>query len=258
MGWPFLLIVAFGLGACSPKLDTISVQEQGALTYHPIVTTWTASRDGRLEVVEESAASPSSTEQKQTERVNVTITDQQFDELKAALAPVRQAIGRPTNWPCTLPDGSPIRVQYSGSDGSWRWTSADGCEQTRAREIFGAAQNATAMLRRWSSNPSRGSGAAPTDVPLANIYTNPEAFEGKAVTTCGWAPIDGPTVIVKGLNFGRSPAAIWLDRPVQSASGCLEANVVRSMTPTDDPNLMDGPVTLKGWRLKVRRALPSN
>lgn len=152
MHWPVLLIVAFGLGGCSPRLDTISVREEGGLTYRPNATTWRASRDGRLEVVEESAASRSPSELKQVKRVNVTITGQQFDDLKAALTPVRQASGRPTNGPCTLPDGPTILVQYDGSDGSWRWSSADGCEQARAREVFGAAQDATGRLRRWTNN----------------------------------------------------------------------------------------------------------
>ena len=98
--------------------------------------------------------------------------------------------------------------------------------------------------------------AALAVTPLNNIYTNPSAFRNKVVTTCGRAPINRSMVIVKGLNFGRSPAAIWLNRPIKSVSGCIEAEVVRADTPPANPNLMDGPITLKGWRLKVRRVLP--
>ena len=94
-------------------------------------------------------------------------------------------------------------------------------------------------------------------VPLSSIYANPSAFRGKVVTTCSRNPINGPTVMVEGLNFGRSPAVIWLDRPIKSASKCIEAEVVRASTPPPDPKLMDGPIALQGWRLKVLRVVPA-
>ena len=93
-------------------------------------------------------------------------------------------------------------------------------------------------------------------VPLRSIYANPGAFEGKVVTTCG-RNFNGPTVMVEGLSFGRSPAMIWLDRPIKAASRCVEAEVVRANTPPPDPKLMDGPIALQGWRLRVRRVVPS-
>ncbi len=90
---------------------------------------------------------------------------------------------------------------------------------------------------------------------LADIFASPNAFEGKIVSVCGRHPIDGPTVIVG--NMGRSPTRIWLDRPINAASGCIAARVVRAQTPLPDPRLADGPIDLSGWRLKVLHILPS-
>jgi hypothetical protein len=98
--------------------------------------------------------------------------------------------------------------------------------------------------------------SASAAVPLSSIYANPAAFRGKVVTTCGRNPLNGPTIMVEGLNFGRSPTVIWLDRAIKSASRCIEAEVVRANTPRPDPKLMDGPIALQGWRLKVLRVVP--
>ncbi len=98
------------------------------------------------------------------------------------------------------------------------------------------------------------SGALAKDT-LADIFASPNAFEGKIVSVCGRRPIDGPTVMVG--NMGRSPTRIWLDRPINAASGCIRARVVRAQTPSPDPRLADGPVDLSGWRLKVLDILPS-
>jgi len=94
---------------------------------------------------------------------------------------------------------------------------------------------------------------AVAEVPLQQIYANPSAFEGKYLRTCGRAPVQGPLLLVQGLNFGRSPAAIRLDQAVESKTGCLEAKIVRAPSVTNDPLLMDGPMLLEGWQLKVRR-----
>jgi hypothetical protein len=109
---------------------------------------WQASRDGRLEVIETRSASASPNEQQQVKRSVISITSGEFEALKAVLEPVHQASRKPAGGACTLPDGPVIVVDYKGSDASWRWSSTEGCQQAKAAEIYGAAQNATTMLRR--------------------------------------------------------------------------------------------------------------
>ena len=88
---------------------------------------------------------------------------------------------------------------------------------------------------------------------LAEIFASPQAFENKVVSICSRHPIDGQTVMVG--NMGRSPTVIWLDRPIKSPSGCVEAQIMRAETPSPDQRLADGPIALAGWRLKVLRIL---
>jgi hypothetical protein len=138
------------LTACSPRPDSIYVQVGGGLTYRQVTTQWRASRDGRLEVIQTMSASPFSTEKQQVKRSLISITSGQFNALKAVLEPVRRASTNPGHEPCTLPDGPDFIVDYKGSDASWGWSSAEGCQPANAAETYRAAEDATTMLRRWT------------------------------------------------------------------------------------------------------------
>ena len=89
---------------------------------------------------------------------------------------------------------------------------------------------------------------------LTDIYVNPTAYEDEVVSICGPLRGGGQEMIVG--NMGRSLTVIRLDRPINAASSCLIARFMRTETLLSDPRLMDGPIALAGWQLKVVRILP--
>jgi hypothetical protein len=103
---------------------------------------------------------------------------------------------------------------------------------------------------------------SPSEIPLRIIYANPAAFEGKTLRTCSRrAPIKG-RMLFADMTIGRSPVAMYLDRRIQSATGCIDAKVERWTSYDVDAeakmweSAKDGPIFPKHWRLKVLRVDP--